>query len=169
VNNQKPVMHNPISVANYFIQKSLNDGTELTPMKLVKLVYIAHGWHLALNAGQPLLTDGIQAWKYGPVVPKVYHAFKKYENSRIPCLESVSGEVPMIAEPALTAFLDKIHDVYKKFNGLQLSTLTHQPNTPWDIVWNQQNGKSSKSVIIPNDIIRAHYEQKIAEQNVAIV
>jgi hypothetical protein len=32
------------AIANYFIDKALEDDRELTPMKLIKLVYLAHGW-----------------------------------------------------------------------------------------------------------------------------
>jgi uncharacterized phage-associated protein len=36
------------AIANYFIGKSItNPKTSLTPLKLIKLVYVAHGWYLA--------------------------------------------------------------------------------------------------------------------------
>jgi uncharacterized phage-associated protein len=162
-------MESPIAVANYFIQKSFDTGKLLTPMKLVKLVYIAHGWHLALY-DEPLLDEGVQAWMYGPVVNSVYHAFKSYGNGQITSLKSVlSGGralTPQVTEN-IKPFLDKIWDVYGDLNGLQLSTLTHQPQTPWDIVWNQQGGKDSKSAIIANDTIKEHYKKKVhGETNV---
>lgn len=37
------LMEKPIAVANYFIDKAIRANAELTPTKLVKLVYIAHG------------------------------------------------------------------------------------------------------------------------------
>jgi uncharacterized phage-associated protein len=67
---------------------------------------------------------------------------------------------PIVTDEGKKAFLNKIWEVYGKFNGLQLSTLTHQPDTPWDIVWNKRGGKSKKAVIIPNDLIREHYKCK---------
>jgi uncharacterized phage-associated protein len=151
-------MQNSIAVANYFIKKSLNDGTEVTPMKLVKLVYIAHGWHLALNNGEPLLPEAVEAWKYGPVVPKIYHTFKKYGGSRITSLESQDNEFPNITDPGLVTFLDKVWEIYKNYSGFQLSTLTHQPDTPWDIIWNRENGKSEKIAPIRNLLIEEHYK-----------
>jgi len=153
-------MQNPIAIANYFIKRSMADGTELTPMKLVKLVYIAHGWYLALK-GEPLLPEAIEAWKYGPVVSKVYHTFKKYGRDCITSLEYQGNNIPDVTDSETTTFLDKIWDVYKKYTGLQLSTLTHQPNTPWDIAWNSENGCNAKSVIIRNELIEAHYKEKI--------
>ena len=37
-----------LSIANYFIELSQQDGRILRPLKLMELVYIAHGYMLAL-------------------------------------------------------------------------------------------------------------------------
>lgn len=160
-------MEQPLAVANYFIEKALSDGTELTPMKLVKLTYIAHGWYLALSDGKPLISDSVQAWKYGPVVPEVYHRFKRYGSGPITSVEQRLGATPSVSDPKITKFLDRIWNVYGKYTGLQLSTLTHRPGTPWDIVWNQNNGKNSLDVTIPNGIIEDHYKSKMVKPQTA--
>lgn len=147
--------YNPIAVANYFVEKHFETGRELTPMKLVKLVYIAHGWNLAIN-DEPLISESVQAWKYGPVIKSVYHEFKKYGRGQITEMYAPFSWNNGIDESS-RQLLDKIWDVYSKYTGIQLSTLTHQPNTPWDIVWNRQNGKACDEVIIPNDLIKEHY------------
>ena len=46
-------------------------------MKIIKLVYIAHGHYLAKN-DSPLFTEKVEAWDYGPVIPSLYHEFKIY-------------------------------------------------------------------------------------------
>ena len=157
-------MLDPIAIANYFIKKSWERGTELTPMKLVKLVYIAHGWYLGIT-DQPLLTEVPQAWQYGPVVPTVYHSFKSYGNGQVTRLHTVinaGGPItPDVNDNATQLLLNKVWEIYSRYNGPQLSTLTHQPDTPWDIVWNQQGGKHQRSAIIPNDIIATHYKKVI--------
>jgi len=151
----------PLAIANYFISKSLETGQEITLLKLVKLVYISHGWHLALT-GEPLLAEGVQAWKYGPVVPSVYRKFKRYGNSAITALELDAATItyPIVEEEKLKTFLDKIWEVYGKFNGLQLSSMTHQPNTPWDIVWNKEGRNKREGAIIRNELIEKHYKEK---------
>ena len=79
-----------VAVANYFVRKSLETGKELTPMKVLKLVYIAHGWNLALY-DEPLISDSIQAWKFGPVIPSVYQAFRVFRNSQITMMSHTQG------------------------------------------------------------------------------
>jgi uncharacterized phage-associated protein len=49
------------AVANEFLKLAEQDGVKLSPMKLLKLVYFAHGWHLALK-GEPLLNERVEAW-----------------------------------------------------------------------------------------------------------
>ena len=164
-------MENSIAVANYFIKKANDEGVELTPMKLLKLVYIAHGWYLALR-DDALIDEGVEAWKYGPVIPSVYRGFKEYGNGQVSkpsYIFTENGQIitPIVEDEHKQSFLDKVWDAYKKYNGLQLSTLTHQPNTPWDIVWNKENGKRKESALIRNQLIKEHYKEK-AKNNQAI-
>jgi uncharacterized phage-associated protein len=154
-------MNSPLAIANYLIQKSFDKGIEITPMKLVKLVYISHGWYLGLKQ-EPLITERIQAWKYGPVVESVYHTFKKYGGNQIESLESDCGIIPFPTDD-IKSFLDKIYSVYGEFTAIQLSSLTHQRGTPWDIIWNSKGGAITSSTTIPNDLIKDHYKAKIKE------
>lgn len=165
------MVHSPLAVANYFVQKSLDTGIVITPMKLVKLAYIAHGWHLAVK-NEELVGEAVEAWKFGPVIPSVYHKFKGFGNCQI---KSLAGDVhfigdkqnnltfiiPQIQNVDTIEFLNVIWNQYHHFDGLQLSTLTHESNTPWDIVFNNPENKNKKGIIIPNAIIREHYNEKM--------
>ena len=62
---------NAIEVANHFIEQAEKAGQELTQMKLHKLLYFAHGWHLAMT-GKPLFEEPILAGPYGPYMQSVY-------------------------------------------------------------------------------------------------
>lgn len=168
----KQDVYNPLSIANYFVQKSFATGKELTPMKVVKLVYISHGWYLAL-ADKALINEPIQAWKYGPVIKSVYQEFKEYGKDQITGLATIftsEGFVtPSIADTDndLKKFLDRVWELYGNFSGVQLSSLTHKSDTPWDKVWNQQKLQSPNQ-IIGNDLIKDHYK-KMIKQTVASV
>jgi uncharacterized phage-associated protein len=70
------------TVANRLFQLAGRAGYRLTPMQLVKLVFLCHGWMLGLY-GKPLVRDRIEAWKYGPVIPKLYNAVKQYRGGPI--------------------------------------------------------------------------------------
>ena len=72
---------NAISIANYFIDKA-NENREgrhpFTLLRLVKYVYIAYGFGMAILDKKIIdeRFDKVEAWKYGPVIPSVYHSFK---------------------------------------------------------------------------------------------
>jgi uncharacterized phage-associated protein len=156
-----------LAVANYFVGKSLDTGVELTPMKLIKLVYIAHGWHLALRK-EALIDEAVQAWKYGPVVQTVYQAFRGFRSSQITKMaqhETDGQTITRYVEDDKTkALLDKVWDVYSKYTGGQLSNLTHQDNTPWADTWHLHRGSERSGAVIPNQVIAEHYTRLANER-----
>lgn len=160
-------MFSPVTIANYFVAKSWESGEALTPMKLVKLVYIAHGYHLAIT-GKPLLTEPAMAWKYGPVVLSVYHNFKEFGGDPITEMKGRS-DIESDWNPSTLGemerrYLDLIYNRYKHLNGLQLSTLTHMVDTPWYITWHDNGGCNQHNAVIPNDLIEEHYKKLLNEQ-----
>ena len=54
-------MVSSITVANEFISLAKKDGYYFTPMQLLKLVYIAHGWMFGFF-NEPLIDDDIEAF-----------------------------------------------------------------------------------------------------------
>lgn len=119
------------TVANYLIEaKSKEGGTPPTPMQLLKLVYIAHGWNLAIN-DRPLINDGIEAWRYGPVIPKIYQDLKKWGNTPVrELLPAPASEAGSLAQEEM-GVVDAVLKAYGNLSGVQLSNLTHASGTPW--------------------------------------
>jgi len=148
-------MYPPLTIANYFVQKSLDTGVKLTPLKLVKLVYIAHGWYYALS-NKALINEGVFAWAYGPVIESVYHKFKKHGKNQIPSQEYDPLTSMVSIDDEDKQFLDKVWQVYQNYNGLQLSTLTHMVDTPWHEIFYSKG----QDHIIPNELIAEHYRAK---------
>ena len=72
-----------LAVANYFIDKSESEDAPIKGvLKIVKLVYIAQGWALAL-LNKAIFAEEVEAWRYGPVIPSVYHSFKEFGSDLI--------------------------------------------------------------------------------------
>ena len=172
-------MFRPNLIANYFIKKSLETGREVTPMKLIQLVYVSHGWFIGIT-WKELINEAVQAWKFGPVIPSVYNKFKIFGDQPITFIDdndTQGWDTELNATVGLSdlsnipewikEFLDKIWDSYGKFNGIQLSEMTHNPTTPWYRTWMQEKDKGKKSVIVPNNEIMQHYKDLLGKNDIA--
>ena len=162
--------YSSLAVANTFIDIAKKEDKLLTPMKLQKLVYFAHGWYLALEE-KPLIHEQVEAWKYGPVIPTIYHEFKVYGTNGIKkqAYESQLDESfniittkPIVEDKETLEFLDKIWDTYGHFSGIQLSNATHEPDTPWSKTWG--DGDIPQGTDINNDTIKEYFT-KLAQES----
>jgi uncharacterized phage-associated protein len=123
-----------------------------TPMKLLKLVYIAHGYMLGRH-GKPLLEEPVMAYVYGPVVPSIYHVVRHLGSSPVFGLpEGIEVGGPLLADEL--AVIEEVLHMYGGFDAVTLSDAMHQPGTPWSFTW----GIREKKAPISNDLIRHFYE-----------
>lgn len=143
--------HDPKQVAEYLLCKAKDAGKSLTPMQILKLVYIAHGWNLGLY-GNPLINESVEAWQYGPVIPSLYHAYKRFGSSPI---DDCPGAGPNEFGNDERRVMDQVWSGYGSRSGISLSTLTHQPGSPWFISYNEQG----RGATISNDLIEDHYRR----------
>lgn len=117
------------TIANYFVRNYSKYG-DLTPMKLIKMTYLAYSWYLALTNGEKkLIQERLEAWDYGPVFPKLYQNIKNF--GKIKINDTIPSNTEEIIDVDDAKFLDKIWSMYGKFDGVQLSAMTHTDNTPW--------------------------------------
>jgi uncharacterized phage-associated protein len=158
------------AIANYFLDLARIHGQTLNPMKIQKLVYYAHAWNLVFY-NRPLIDEFIQAWTYGPVIRSLYEEFKRYGSGPITTkatefapseLDPYQFVTPSIDDyPYLginqqtKALLDTVWEAYGGFSAIQLSNLTHAPDSPWFSVYNKNPGR--KGLTIPDQVIREHF------------
>lgn len=144
-------------VANYFIDRGQAEGVIVDPLKIQKLVYLSHGWHLAF-VKTPLISETIEAWKYGPVVPELYREFRDFGSSTI----NKAATVPASATPlnsATLALLDQVWNKYGRISGVALSAITHEPGYAWDLARRGSEGGWANPTI-PNDWIKDEFERR---------
>lgn len=144
-------------VANWFINKGVEDSDFVDPMKLQKLLYLAHGWSLGVR-GEPLLKSHFQAWKYGPVLPKLY---KWYRDLGMQLIHETSDNDYKQLPGYVTDLLSFIWNRYKGFSSIELSSLSHEKNGPWDVTIN--NFKETYDSTIDNELIQIFYHKKYKE------
>ncbi|WP_449399215.1 Panacea domain-containing protein [Chryseobacterium wanjuense] len=151
--------YKPTTIANYFIKKYASSDLTMTPMKLIKLTYISYCWYLALTNGQRRLIDERpQAWDFGSVFPSLYSSLKQYGKL------NVTKTIPSFADENIKSsdkeFLDKMWEMYGRYDGIYLSALTHKQNTPWKNVYSP----GMNNLITDEDILR-HYSTMLKPSN----
>lgn len=152
-------------IANFFIRKGLEVGRPVDHLKLQKLIYFAHAWHLALFDGEALIDEDIQAWRYGPVVGSLYRVLKANGMNPIKHLISTGTgfstvPIPEPEEAMVREFLDVIWEKYGMFSAVELSTLSHQPDGPWSHYYSNE----VENRTIPNNFL-ADYYRKLAKED----
>ncbi len=140
-----------IIVADDILKIAKKQGKALTPLQLMKLVYISYGWYLAMQ-GTKLFDDRIEVWKYGPVIPSLYQSTKRFGKGEIPT--NLIADKP-ISNTDMCAFYDSIVKNYGQYSGIALSNLTHREGTPWQQVFQPD----VIGIEIPDDLIKSHYQQ----------
>ncbi|MCS1417467.1 MAG: hypothetical protein M2R46_05222 [Verrucomicrobia subdivision 3 bacterium] len=126
-----------------------------TPMQLIKLVYIAHGWMLGIH-GRSLISEHVEAWKYGPVIPSTYRRYKSFRGSKI-TREPIDRTKDFTEEQS--EHIQEVVDAYLEYSGIVLSAITHQEGTPWEVTCRE----FGDGCIIPNEVIKRHYKKLAAE------
>ncbi|MCY4543052.1 MAG: DUF4065 domain-containing protein [Rhodobacteraceae bacterium] len=144
-------------VAEHFRWLRTEEGEPTTSLHLVKLVYIAHGWTLGLY-GTPLIQEAVEAWKYGPVIPAIYHRYRPFGGFHIN-LPAKSREEDMSDDQR--EMVDVVERGYRRFTAVQLSAMAHEEGSPWDITV-RKHGLGN--AVIPTPLIQEHYASKLVAE-----
>lgn len=158
--------YQPTIIANNFLERAAREGGQLTPMQLIKLVYIAHAFHLGSGRG-PLINEPVEAWKYGPVVKSLYYQVRGYGGDPVTDLLQTgpyAWDRDSHVDPETDRLLENVWRSYGRYDGYRLSDMTHLPGSPWWITWNDQGGRSQISAVIDDNLIRETYESKLGIQ-----
>jgi len=146
-----------VDVANELIRVAHETGKSISNMKLQKLLYLAQGIHLAMKNDAPLFEDSIEAWKYGPVVPSVYHKFKIYFSGEIPVAHPFSSESDLLSEEQ-KKLVRRVVELYGGLSAIALSNFTHLQGSPWYLVYNDADNFSAE---ITTSSITAYFKDWI--------
>ena len=136
-------------VADFFINKAIETGHNITSIKLQKLITYAYVWYLGLR-GKRLFEEGIKKSHDGYIVESQFERFELF------------GFIPIVLYDfeyknkfsySTNEFLDNIWDVYGRFEGWYLSALQCR-ELPY---------KESEAFFIDDKSIEEFYTQKNKE------
>lgn len=144
-------------IAYAFVKRGIEEGAPVTQMKLQKMVYFAHGLHLAVYK-TPLIRDQIQAWKYGPVIPLIYQAYKFYGSAPISgtdliLLGNEENELASLDAKAKKT-INYTWSALKDTDVIRLTNWTHKEGSPWK----DNYVEGINEIPIPNATIQKYFE-----------
>jgi len=151
--------YDPRAVANLLVSLARQNGRSLSNLALQKLLYFAHALFL-VETKQPLLKGYFEAWKYGPVHPVVYQAFKGAGDRPIDFMArgvdlgtGAETELPAPTSPDVYRVLNRIFAAYGGMTPGRLVEVTHAKNAPWDFVVNKNKTGVAFGQRIPDNVI----------------
>lgn len=139
-----------LTIAKWFAAWAEAEEADLSNLKLQKLLYYAQGHYLA-RYGKPLFNDTVQAWAHGPVVPAVYHEFKRYGAGDVLLSDEDHFEWSDV-DPATTQFLIKTWNTYGGYAAWRLRNMTHN-EPPWSSVFDSEE----RHTVISPESMRASF------------
>lgn len=121
-------MNSCLLVAKKYLEIANDQNISIGALKLNTLVYLSHGWSLALN-NRPLIDDVIEAWHLGPVIPTLYESVRN--SSSIPVkVEEIEGDTNQLkfidVQLMLSAF-----EYYKHLSITDITTIAKKRDSPW--------------------------------------
>lgn len=126
----------------------------LSNLKLQKLIYIAHLFHLG-KTGEPLIQEHFEAWEYGPVQPDLYHTAKIYGSSPV---KSLFHKTKNIDDDSLEAkYLDEAYKQLSHHSSGWLVAVTHSDKGAWSAKY----VPGVKGIIISNEDILNEYRKRV--------
>lgn len=136
-------MINALHVGNSILKRAFGENIDVTSMKLQKLIYFLYRDYLQ-ETGRPLFSERFETWKFGPVLPSVYEAFKEYGSNAIRdyAKEPDGKSILLVNEessPMFKRIADAIWEQYKSYDGIYLSLITHKPGTAWSKAAEKRN------------------------------
>ena len=148
----------PVSLIAYaFVQRGIAERNYISQLKLQKMVYFAHGYHLS-QFGRPLIIEDIEAWKFGPVVPDIYIQYSIF--GRSPIVETdilaydqeLRSKLKTLDSQAWQA-INYTWEATRDVSARRLSEWTHEPDGPWQkYYYAKDDGEGARKVIDNNDI-----------------
>lgn len=140
-------MYSAMEVAKYIVTKCVNDACPISNLQLQKILYYVQRENLR-KTGQPLFENPIEAWQFGPVVPKVYYSFCGF--GAMPITSQYKSQETMKQEDKTC--INAIVETKRSLNPWDLVEETHKKGGAWDCTY--KDGKGNRS-IIPNALIKA--------------
>ncbi len=137
-----------LDVAKYIIDKCTKEQHSISNLQLQKILYyIQHSF--LVNKNKELFEDDFAAWKFGPIVPSIYHIYSTAGGMK---LEETYEDIDLNSfDTEDLKIINTIVEQKRALNPWSLVDETHKEGKAWDSIF--QKGMGFKN-IIPKHLIK---------------
>lgn len=161
--------YSPLALSNTFVDKYGRESG-IDHMKLQKLAFYSYGWWLAYN-NQPILTEGPEVWRFGPVFSSLYRVLATH---RMTPIKQPQKAVPVADAPLIPMtdalahqWVDWIWQRYGSLSAMALSNMTHEVGSPWQTEAAEKQYRVPLHHRISDDRIKSYFQAEAAKLNAA--
>jgi uncharacterized phage-associated protein len=147
-------MISPLYAANNMIRRAVDQGINLTNLKLQKLLYLLYTRYM-FDVKAALFPNRFEAWQYGPVLTDIYDIFKIEGASPITELRpDANGKIYIVSEKEMFGdCFDRIWSNYARKSASYLVSLTHGDENPnYKTAWHKAYEISPGAFLDDDDI-----------------
>ena len=145
--------HPADKIANEFIERAMDDFHPISMLQTMYLVYIAHGWMLAIH-DRKLVVHKFFAQDFGPYNMDLFRKLDKHTVTAWEPIYDVMSDVDTSDfDDDELDIITKVANRYSKFSSTYLGYLCVKPGTPYAEVWNPL----VRRVMIHDDLIKDYY------------
>lgn len=137
-------MYDVLKLSKYIITKCAEDGYPISNLQLQKILYYIQ--KSFLEKGCRAFDDAIEAWQFGPVVPKVYYEFCGFGAMPITMryrTENIRDED--------SSLINEIVESKRALHPWDLVEETHKTGGAWEQTYQLGKGKHH---VIPESLIK---------------
>ena len=150
-----------LEIAKFIVNmQRIEPALNVSHLKLQKLVFYCQAFHLA-EKGKPMFEEKVEAWQYGPVVTKVYDAYKVCGNIPIaPEVIKDNEDIETANIPAESlSTISSVMEAYGHLSPIALMEKTHRED-PWRDAYSKGPG-----TIITHESMKRYYKKFIIKEN----
>lgn len=154
----------PRSLCNLMLEVADQNGIAIGNLALQKLLYFAHARYL-VDVKRPLVSGYFEAWKYGPVHPAAYRAFKtagdKAITFRATRQDPLTGQSEKLVLPdhqATVSLVKWVMATYGRLTPGRLVEVSHAKGSPWHFVVGEARHTMAFGLRISDNVILERFK-----------
>lgn len=124
----------PAHAANAVLRRAFAEHTDVTPMKLQRILYFV-ACEYAKDAGGPLLNEQFETWEYGPALHSLHDKYRPFAGLPITVFwrdaDGGGQRVDETHNPMFRRALDTVWENCRDVPAVILSRITHLPGSAW--------------------------------------